>query len=259
MKKNLMLLTILALSFILLACSDKDKKASSNELNLIEEGKLVVATSADFPPFEYITNDGLFESFDGIDVALALKICEKLDLELVMKDMEFTSLLGVLPTGSADVVMAGFANTPDRAENMSFTEAYYLAKQVIMMPEGAGITGANDILDLKVGAIESFVSESIVRELEIKEISTYKKAADGVMDLKNGRIDALVLDLPTANALLLENDGFEVVEDSEVFETEYYSIATKKDNKALLDALNKILDDMKKSGEIDEIIASYMQ
>ena len=79
-----------------------------------------MGTNAEFPPFEYVTDQGLVDKFDGIDVAIAQEIANSLGKTLKIENMEFDSLITALATGKVDFVAAGMTVTPDRTENVLF-------------------------------------------------------------------------------------------------------------------------------------------
>lgn len=94
-----------------------------------ENGKLVVATNATFPPYEYYENNKIV----GIDIDIMQAVCDKLGYELVIEDMEFDSIITSIRTGKADVGAAGLTVTEDRQKNVDFTSSYTTAKQVVIV------------------------------------------------------------------------------------------------------------------------------
>lgn len=93
------------------------------------KGKLVMATNAYFPPYEYYDNQQIV----GIDASVALAICDYLGYELEIKDMQFNAILNAVDTGMADFGMAGMTVTADRLESVDFSESYTTATQVIIV------------------------------------------------------------------------------------------------------------------------------
>ena len=181
--------------------------------------KLVMGTNAAFEPFEFTTTDGLVGEFDGIDVAIAVELAKAMNKELVIEDMEFEGLLASVQGGKIDMAVAGMTIKPERLESVDFSIPYYTATQVMVVAaDNADITCADD--------------------------------------LKNGKLDAVVIDSYTGK-VLAEKNGLKVIEDAEAFEAEEYAIAVKKGNTELLDAINTKLDEMLTSGQIAEIAAQY--
>lgn len=223
--------------------------------------KLVMGTNAAFPPFEFTTSNGIVGEFDGIDVAIANKIAESMGKTLQIEDMEFDGLIASLNTGKIDMAVAGMTATPERAKNVDFSDTYFVASQVILVSaDNADITKAEDLKnDKTVGVVLGYTGDSIVTEtLQIPDdkITRANRGVDVVQDVKNGKLDAVVIDSATGKALA-EKNGLKVVEDSEVFDTEEYAIAVNKGNTELLEKINAVLKEMKANGEIDALAEKY--
>ena len=223
--------------------------------------KLVMGTNAAFEPFEFTTTDGLVGEFDGIDVAIAVELAKAMNKELVIEDMEFDGLLASVQTGKIDMAVAGMTIKPERLESVDFSIPYYTATQVMVVAaDNADITCAEDLKNGKtVGVVLGYTGDSIVTDdLAIDEslITRANRGIDVVQDVKNGKLDAVVIDSYTGK-VLAEKNGLKVIEDAEAFEAEEYAIAVAKGNTELLDAINTKLDEMLTSGQIAEIAAQY--
>ncbi|MBQ3463509.1 MAG: transporter substrate-binding domain-containing protein [Clostridia bacterium] len=222
--------------------------------------KVILGTNAAFPPFEYTTTNGLVGEFDGIDVAIAKKIAEADGKELQINDMEFDGLISAVSTGKIDMAVAGMTVTDERKQNVDFSDTYYVAAQVMVVAaDNEDIKSAEDIKKgKKVGVVIGYTGDSLVTEMGVDDnnITRANRGIDIVQDVKNGKLDAVVIDSATGKALA-EANGLKVVEDPKAFETEEYAIAVKKGNKELVDKINKVLADMKKSGEIEKLAVKY--
>ena len=222
---------------------------------------LVMGTNAAFEPFEYTTTKGLVGEFDGIDVAIAQKIAEKAGKTLEISDMEFDGLIAAVSNGKVDMAVAGMTVTEERKQNVDFSDTYYTASQVILVkPDDTSITCAEDLKNgKKVGVVLSYTGDGIVTDtlkLDDANIQRANRALDICQDVKNGKLDAVVVDSYTGKALA-EKNGLKVVEDPKVFEAEEYAIAVKKGNTELLDVINATLKEMKESGEIEALAQKY--
>lgn len=223
--------------------------------------KLVMGTNAAFPPFEFTTtNNPLVETFDGIDVAIAKKIAEDDNKQLTIVDQEFDGLIAAVSTGKVDMAVAGMTVTDDRKQSVDFSEPYYVATQVMVVsPDNTSIQKASDLADKQVGVVLGYTGDNIVTDdlkLPDSNIRRANRGLDIIQDVKNGKLDAVVIDSYTGNALA-EKNGLKVIEDPEAFESEEYAIAVKKGNTELLDKINKTLDELKSSGEIEQIAEKY--
>lgn len=224
-------------------------------------GKLTMGTNAAFPPFEFTTSEGLVGEFDGIDVAIANKIAGDMGKELEIADMEFDGLIAAVSTGKVDMVAAGMTATDERRQSVDFSDTYFVASQVMVVAaDNTDITKAEDLKnDKKVGVVLGYTGDGIVTDdLEIAEdkITRANRGIDIVQDVKNGKLDAVVIDSATGKALA-EKNGLKVVEDAEAFESEEYAIAVKKGNTELLEKINSTLAEMKANGEIDQLAVQY--
>ncbi len=226
-----------------------------------EKDTLVMGTNAAFEPFEFTTTDGLVGEYDGIDVAIAVELAESMGKELVIEDMEFDGLLASVQTGKIDMAVAGMTIKPERLKSVDFSIPYYTATQVMVVAaDNTDITKADDLKNgKKVGVVLGYTGDSIVTDtLAIDEanITRANRGVDVIQDVKNGKLDAVVIDSYTGKALA-EKNGLKVVEDAAAFEAEEYAIAVAKGNTELLDAINTKLEEMLTSGKVAEIAQKY--
>ena len=133
MKKIIALALALVLALGLMACGSKAATAN--------EGKLTMATNAQFPPYEYYEGDAIV----GIDAEIAAAIAEKLGLELVIEDMEFDSIIEAVKAGKADIGLAGMTVTPERMEAVNFTVSDATGVQVVIVSEDSPIASVDDL------------------------------------------------------------------------------------------------------------------
>lgn len=225
--------------------------------------ELVLGTNAAFPPFEFTTTNGVVGNYDGIDICIGKEIADSMGKELKVEDMEFDGLVAAVKSGKVDMAVAGMTVTEERKQSVDFSDTYYTASQVIITsPDNTDINTAEDLKnDKTVGVVLGYTGDAIVTEdLEVEEgkITRANRGIDIVQDVKNGKLDAVVIDKETGVALA-EKEGLRFVEDPEVFETEEYAIAVQKGNTELLEQINKVLNEMKESGQIEEIANKYNQ
>ena len=243
------------------ADNNTNNNAATSVIQTAQAGKLIMGTNAAFPPFEYVTSKGLVGEYDGIDVAIAKKIAEDMNVELVIEDMEFEGLIASVQTGKVDLVIAGMTVKPERQEKVDFSDTYFTAEQsIVVAKDNTDITKADDLKNnKKVGVVLGYTGDSIVTDtLGVAEnnILRVSRGIDAVQELKNGKLDAVVIDSATAQALANKND-LKIVKDEAVFEAEEYAIAVKKGNSSLVQEVNKVLKEMKDSGEIDQLAQKY--
>ena len=125
-----------------------------------DDNQLIMATNANFPPYEYHEGGEIV----GIDVEIAQAIAEKLDKELKIEDMEFGAIIDAVASGKADMGVAGMTVREDRLENANFSDPYTTATQVIIVQEDSDITEADHLADKSVGVQENTTGDSVVSD-----------------------------------------------------------------------------------------------
>jgi len=258
LKLSALCLTLVMMLGCLAACGgdggSSADSADENALNLITPGKLVMGTNAAFPPFEYLEGTNVV----GVDAEMLAAIAEKLGLELEISDVEFKSLPEMLSTKKIDVIAAGFTVKPEREETMDFTNTYYEAVQTIIVMKDSDIQSVDDVVGLKIGVQEGTTGLYEAEELtEEEKIVEFGNGALAVEALKNGTVDAVIIDNNPAKEYAAQSSEIRLIEDQ--FEPEHYAMAVNKGNKALLDAINNALRDIKADGTFDAIIAKYIK
>lgn len=240
----LTLVAILAMSFA--GCGEKGAD------------KLIMATNAEFPPFEFIAANGkgVAGEFDGIDIAIAAEIAKDMGVELEVSNMDFNSIIPAVNAGKADIGIAGMTVTADRLENVDFSTPYWVAVQTIIVKgDNADIKNVETLKGKNVGVVTGYTGDLTLSEIDGINLARYQKGVDAVQDVINGKIDAAVIDSPTAASFIEKNPELKGIEDDAVFEKEEYAIAIKKGNKELLDKVNATIDRLNKDGVIAKIAA----
>ena len=167
---------------------------------------LTVGTNAEFPPFEYIGNDGEPE---GFDMAVIKAIGKAEGFNVKITNMEFKSLVASLATGSLDAVIAGMTDTPDRRQSVDFSDSYYTATQCIVVKKDSTITKLADLNGKKIGVQLGTSGDTLVSDYEEDGSGTvverYNKGNDAILALKQGKIDAVVIDVQPAQSFVKTN------------------------------------------------------
>ena len=172
------------------AAPAEETTAEAAASEALADGVLTVGTNAEFPPFEYVGDDG---EADGFDIALIKAIGEKLGVEVQVENMEFASL--VTSIGSKiDVAIAGMTVTDERKESVDFSDPYYEAVQYVILPEGSEIATADDLVGKTIGVQLGTTGDFIASDIADTTVSQYNKAVDAVNDLINGKVDCVIID-----------------------------------------------------------------
>lgn len=232
---------------------DEDGAEASGELTTVSPGKLTMSTNASFPPYEMTTDDG---GFEGIDVEIAGMIAEKLGLELQIDDMDFDSALLAVRMGKSDMVMAGVSVRPDRQQVMDFTDTYATGVQVIIVPEGSDVT-LDNLGEQMIGTQRAttgyiYCSDDYGED----HVTAYDNGMTAIQALKNGQVDCVVIDNAPARELVSQNPGLTILDTEYVVED--YAIGMRKENPALLEAVNNALAELKADGSVQAVVDKYI-
>ncbi|WP_191565274.1 transporter substrate-binding domain-containing protein [Metabacillus idriensis] len=253
MKKLLLVMISMLVIGVLAACGSSENGTGG------EKKVLKMATSADYPPFEYIdTAKG--SDIIGFDVDLAKAIGKELGYEIKVEDMDFTGLIPALQANKADLVLAGMTPTADRKESVDFSDVYYTAKHMIVAKKGSGIESIEDLEGKTVGvqlaSIQEGKAEEISKEVNIK-VENRNRIPELIQEMKSGRFDAAIIEDTVAKGYF-ENDkeleGF-TIEDGNTEEAGS-AIAFPKDSKHT-EEFNKVLHEMKENGELEKLVVKW--
>ena len=216
---------------------------------------LIVGTNAEFPPFEYIGDDG---EPDGFDIALIKAIGEKMGMEVQVENMEFASLVAAIGT-KIDASIAGMTVTDERAQVVDFSDTYYDAVQSVIVAADSDIATADDLKGKSIGVQMGTTGNFIADDIEGATVQAYNKGVDAVNDLLNGRVDAVIIDTNPANVFAKNFEGQVVALDGAQFdfEPEHYAIALPKGSD-LVEKVNAALAELKEDGTFDAIVDEYI-
>ena len=284
MKKKIVLLTVVAvvaalsLSVILAGCTTVDmSKAGPEEIK--EYGKLVVATSPDFPPFESLDKAGNVIGWD-IDVAKAL--AEKLGVELEIQKMEFDAVLSSVAAGKVHIGMAGISNTAKRDESVDFSlNVFDSSQMIIVRADNTSINGPMDLagktVAVQAGTIGNWLAEMdedyaynfdddgnvLLDEPILGAPKTVTKLSSGLMAIqkvKNGQADAVILDKLPAKTIVekLNAEGGNQLKilDMSVYD-DAYAFAIGEGNTALKAWIDEALTELKEEGFFEELNSKW--
>lgn len=249
MKKILCLVLALMLTVCCLAgCSGKD------------DSKLVMATNAEFPPYEYMENGEIV----GIDAEIAKAIADKLGKELVIENVDFDSIIVGVQQGKYDFAMAGLTVTDERKEQVDFTETYATGKQVIIVKNDSKIATADDLFaegaNHKIGVQLATTGDLYctwdIEDEGLGKVERYNKGADAIMALQSGKVDCVVIDNEPAKVFVDQNEGLKILETEYVIED--YAAAVGKDKPELMADINDALKELIADGTVKGIIEKYI-
>lgn len=261
MKKfiSVLLVLVLALTALSLVACEKKKET------------YVMATNAAFPPYEY--KDG--NKFAGIDIEIAQAIADKLGMKLEIADVDFGAIIGGVQSGKYDFGMAGMTVNEDRKKSVDFSNTYATGIQVIIVKEDSQFNSLEDFFelnengdfvatksDVKIG-VQQDTTGDIYSSASLEEggfgedhVIRYKTGADAVQALVAGKVSAVIIDNEPAKSFVAANSGLKILDAP--YAEEEYAICVAKNNKELLDKINKALEELTADGTIQSIIDKYI-
>jgi lysine-arginine-ornithine-binding protein len=263
-KKLVVVLTALVflVTTVLAGCSSGTKQETGGEakkpaLKTLKEGVLTVGSDIAFPPFEF--KDEKTQETVGFDIDLMQEVGKRIGLEVVFVNAVFDSLIAGLNAGKFDCIVSAMTITDERAKQVDFSDPYIDSNQSLAVVKGSPIKSVNDLKGKIVGVQRGTTGEMKANELKesigFKEIKSYDDTLLAFEDLKAGRVDGVINDLPVSAYLAKKDGGFEIVE--EIPTGEQYGIAFRKDSDDLREAINKALKDIKEDGTYDQIYAKW--
>lgn len=248
MKKMIALVLALVMIAACLTACGGAKGATLKDVQ--KAGKLLVATSPDFPPFESLEGDAVV----GIEPDIMKLICDKLGVDVEFVQMDFDSVLIGIQAAKYDCAMSGITVTPEREKNMLFTDPYYNAAQVIVVAEGSSITGKADLVG-KVASVQTGTTAESGCQDEGIDVQAFAANADAKAALTTGKVDAWVVDNLTAMQMVEEGDGLVILD--EKMTEEPYAFAFAMGSEDLVAAINDALAELIADGTVESIFASY--
>lgn len=241
----------LSLTLVLFGCGSK---TATNDNGDGAKKKYIVGTDATYAPMEYMDKDG---NIVGIDIDVVKALAEELDIEIEFKNVGWEPLFPAVDSGEVDFAVSSITINDERKESYDFTDPYYSANQLILVPEDSSVTKFADLKDKRVAVQINTTGHIVTRELlgdTSSKIVATESMPLAIGEMVNGNADAAIGD----NAVIIDykknnpNVKLKTVEDS-AFEKEYYGLMVKKGNTELIELLNDGIAKLKKSGKLKEI------
>lgn len=230
-----------------------ETEAAETEAAAESKGTLVMATNAEFPPYEF--HDG--GEIVGIDVEIAAAIAKEMGMDFEVEDIAFDSIIPEVQSGKADFGAAGMTVTEDRKQSVDFSDTYATATQVIIVKDdNTEISTPDDLVGKTIGVQLGTTGDIYASDIEDATIEQYNKGFEAVQALTQNKIDAVIIDGEPAKVFVSENEGLKILD--EAFTIEEYAICVKKGNTELLEGINTAIANLKESGELQEIVDKYI-
>lgn len=251
--KQFLLTFLLSVLAVFTIVGAQQVSAADDSLKKIQDkGTIVMGTSPDYAPYEFLVNVGGKNQVEGMDVEVGREIAKDLGVKLKIKQMDFDQLLVALETGKVDMVLSGMSPTNERAKSVDFSHVYYLGGQDILVNKADAklyAKGKDALRGKKVGAqtgsLQYDLAKKQIPDVEIKGLS---KVTDLILALKSHKVDALNVEKPVAeayaandNQLVAINGKYELGDDMQGT-----AIGFQKNSPSLVAAVNKTVNKIKK-------------
>ena len=249
-----------AISLVLSGCGGAQP---ANHLEAIKQaGVIKVGTSADYPPFESVDENG---NKVGFDIDLMTEIAKRLGVKLEWVDMPFDSLIAAVQEGKLDASISAFNYSEERDQTIDFSDAYYTSEDAFTVADGfAGtILTPQDVANYMVGVQtgttqDSWLTDTLVADGALPEenLFRYDRVDQAMLDLKNGRIDVMMSDYIPAQALAKQLGGLKIVYHG-VLSSGPVNIVIPNEDVELQQAINEIIKQLQEEGFIDQLAVKF--
>lgn len=254
--------------FTLTGCgnSDSDKGAAGNGnqqgklmQTIKERGKLIVGTSSGYPPYVFVDAESPDKKVIGLDIEMCKQIADKLGVKLEVQDMGFSALLSSVTAGKVDIAVGGVAPTPEREKVMAFSDIYLPTEQKLLVRK-SDQHAFKTMADLKgkvIGAEKSTTQEATAQKIEGAKAIGLSSVPDAVLQLKNDKLDGIVLDGVISKQYLIFNDDLALADVQFKDAKKVSAVALKKGNDDLLKVINEVIKQDTGSGQFDKWVDEY--
>ena len=216
--------------------------------------ELVMVTEAGFAPFEYYQNNEIV----GVDVEIAKEIANRMGKKLVIKDVAFDSIINEVKSGKADIGAAGISYTEERSKQVDFSSDYFTSKIIVIVKDSDNEIDFNNLGTKKIAVqLGSTADTFVTNNYKNATITRQKKYLAAIEDLKNDKVDCVVMDELPAKQILSNNTNLKIL--NKILSSENYGMVVKKNNKELLNTVNEVIEDLKESGKIDQYVLNYTE
>ncbi|HEX7098905.1 MAG TPA: basic amino acid ABC transporter substrate-binding protein [Acidimicrobiia bacterium] len=275
MKLNRLILLLAALSLALAACGGGDGDTTeatdatdttettggeaTADFETITDGVLTVCTDAPYPPMEYEDPDNPGE-YTGFDIELMRAVATNLGLELAVVNVGFDPITSglAMESGDCDIAAASITITPERAENIAFTDGYFSGDQSLLVLADSGISTLADLAGQSLAVQTGTTGEIYAQENapEDTEIVSFENPGDLFLALESGQVQGVLQDLVPNQDYANSNETAVVVETYPT-EEEYGFAAKKEGSEALIEAVNQQLAALREDGTYDQLYEQF--
>lgn len=245
------------------AKSDAAKSAAAPQGNLMEtikkRGKLLVGTSSGYPPYVFVDSESPDKNVIGLDMELCKQIADKLGVKMEVQDMGFSALLSSVTTGKVDIAVGGVSPTPEREKVMAFSDQYLPTEQklLVLKKNQHVYKSMADLKGKTIGAEKSTTQEATAQKVEGAKALGLSSVPDAILQLKNEKLDGIVLEGVVAKQYLIFNDDLALADVQFQGAKKVSAVALKQGNDDLVKIINEIIKKDTESGQFDKWVDEY--
>ena len=259
MKKSLILfIIVLFTTSVLFATGVKEQSGDNSLQKVLDKGEFILGLDDSFPPMGFRDENN---EIVGFDIDLAREVTNRLGVKLITQPIDWNAKEQELNTGNIDCIWNGFTITEERKKQLNFTDPYVDNSQVAVVKGDSPYRTLKDLAGKKVGiqagsSAADAVYGAVDFSASLKQVVEVKDNLTALMDLEIGGVDAVVLDLFVANDNITRSGkDFRIL--SEALTTEEYGVGFRKNDNALRDKVQAILNEMAKDGTMATISTKW--
>ena len=243
------------------ARSDAAKSAPQGNLmeTIKKRGKLIVGTSSGYPPYVFVDSESPDKNVIGLDMEMCKQIADKLGVKMEVQDMGFSALLSSVTAGKVDIAVGGVSPTPEREKVMAFSDQYLPTEQklLVLKKNQHVYKSMADLKGKTIGAEKSTTQEATAQKVEGANALGLSSVPDAILQLKNEKLDGIVLEGVVAKQYLIFNDDLALADVQFQGANKVSAVALKKGNDDLVKIINEIIKKDTESGQFEKWVDEY--
>lgn len=253
-KLGILTITVFLLGILFSGCGQTKPVADRSWEEIKTKGELVVGLDDSFPPMGFRDEKG---EIVGFDIDMAKEAAKRMGVKAVFKPIQWDGVVLSLDNKDIDVIWNGLTITDKRKQQIVFSKVYLQNKQIILVKNDSTIKEKKNLSGKVVGiqlgsSSENALTADTTTSKSLKEIKKYSNNTEALMDLKEGRLDAVVVDEVVGRYYMSKKPGVYKVLDED-FGKEDYGVGIRKNDTSFKNKLDEALDSMKADGTADKI------
>lgn len=224
-----------------------------------QRGKLIVGTSSGYPPYVFVDAESPDKKVIGLDMEMCKQIADKLGVPMEVQDMSFSALLSSVTAGKVDIAVGGVSPAPEREKAMAFSDLYLPTEQKLLVRKADQhkLKTMGDLKGKVIGAEKSTTQEATAQKVEGAAAIGLSSVPDAVLQLKNGKLDGIVLEGVVSKQYLVYNDDLALADVQFEGAKKVSAVALQKGNDDVVKIINEVIKQDTESGQFDKWVDEY--